>query len=390
MKRVYLDYAATAPMRDSVKKAMVPYFATRFGNPGSLHSFGQEAMGAIDTARETVASVLQCEFRNIIFTGSATEANNLLISGIVQGWKGKGIPKIIISAIEHESILQTAKNFEAQHKATVCILPVDTNGVVRIEELKKNLDETTALVSVMYINNEIGTVQPIREISRIISTHRASSLYPVFHTDAVQAFQYFDCTPGILGCDYMTISAHKLGGPKGVGVLYGNNFSHIVPLISGGGQEFGIRSGTENVPAIVGCAVAIREAAKERVKEAKRIRALKKALLENLKKLFPDLTIHGPDSLNEEISSPHIVNVGTHSISAEEFLVQADLLGIAASSGAACSARSHAASHVLRAIGCALGEEGNGIRFSIGFGTKKEDVMALFSRLKDIFYKEKQ
>jgi len=425
MKRVYLDYAATTPVRKEVVRAMIPFFDIQFGNPGSLHSFGQEAMGAVDGAREHVADLFGVEFRNILFCGSATEANNLAIRGIVNNWKGGEKPRIIISSIEHESILETARVLEREKRIELILLDVDENGIVLLDELKRSLNQNTALVSIMYVNNEVGSIQPIKEISRIISDFKNSlkirnlpagrqgskfeinNSFPLFHVDSVQAFSYFNCFLDTLGVDLLTVSAHKCGGPKGIGILAVsnifsdfknslkirnlpagrqgskfeiNNSSPLTPIITGGGQEFGLRSGTENVQNIVGCAEALIIADKNRKKESVRVELLRKHFVKNFLKLFPESVVNGAGT-----HSPHIVNMQLNEMNREEFLTQADLLGVALSSGSACSARAHSASHVLSAMYKGDEKKMNGVRASFGYSTTSKDIDEAFKRFSRVF-----
>lgn len=402
MKRVYLDYAATTPVRKEVMKAMMPYFGVHFGNPGSLHSFGQDAMSAIDSARERVAKLFEVEFRNIIFCGSATEANNLALCGVIDSWKGKEKPRVIISSIEHESVLETARVLEREKKIELVLVGVDKEGIVLLDELKKSLTQNTALVSIMYVNNEVGSIQPIKEISRIISDFKDSlkirnskfeinNLYPIFHTDAVQAFSYFDCSLDVLGVDLLTVSGHKCGGPKGIGILVIskatsekvrnskfeiNNLRFFSPVITGGGQEFNLRSGTENVPTIIGCVEALSIAQKNRKKESVRIELLRRRFIKNFLKVFPESFVNGG-----ETHSPHIANIQLTEMNREEFLTHADLLGVALSSGSACSARAHSESHVLSAMYGGNATKLNGIRASFGYNTTSKDIDNAFKYL---------
>jgi len=391
MKRIYLDYAATTPVRKEVVKAMMPYFDVKFGNPGSLHSFGQEAMAAVDGARERIAQIFECDFRGVLFCGSATEANNLVIRSTVNNWKEEKKPRIIISVIEHESILETARVLEREGKIELILLSVDQEGIVSLKQLKQVLTKNTALVSIMYVNNEVGSMQPIQEIAKIISDFKKeihSDFYPLFHTDAVQAFSYFNCSFETLRADAITTSAHKCGGPKGIGVLcFSSNISttnKISPIITGGGQEFGYRSGTENVQNIVGCAESLSITEKNRKKESTRLELLRKKYIKNFLKLFPRSYLYGG-----AIHAPHIVNINLAELSREEFLTQADLLGVALSSGSACSARAHSASHVLSAMQKEEGDSINGVRASFGYGTTTKDIEETFKRLSVVFGKKK-
>ncbi len=425
--KIYLDCAATTPMDIEVKKAMEPYFCEKFGNPSSLHSFGQEAMAAVDESREKIAKAIGADFREIIFTGSATEANNLALRGVVRAIqnyeciriykndKNKFVDfvdsdkfvawdrlRIIVSAIEHESILETALDLKREG-IEVIYLPVNRQGLVDLKKLEESLNERTVLVSIIYANNEIGTIQTISVIAEIVRKFRMQNAelrsknknskflihnselamaYPLLHTDAVQAFQFLDCDVNNLGVDLMTLSAHKIYGPKGVGLLYrriqnlelriknsGGNF--IVPTITGGGQEFGWRSGTENVAAIVGFAKAIELAVQNRKKEFKKIKGLADYFWKKIKKIFPKAELNG--IMNNEYRLPNILNIYFPDDNAQDLLMKLDLNGIAVSSGSACSARATKLSHVLKAISLSDKKIKNSLRFSLGkFTTKKE------------------
>lgn len=381
MKRIYLDYAATTPMDKEVLKAMAPYFSGKFGNPGSIHSFGQEAIAAIDESREKIAKAIGADFREVIFTGSATEANNLALRGVIRAAAKTAKPpyQIIISSIEHESILETARGLEKEG-VEIIYLPVDKQGFVDLKKLKESLNERTILVSIMYANNEIGIIQPIKEIAEVINNYKKEKqiAHPLFHTDAVQAFQFLNCDVNDLGVDLMTLSAHKIYGPKGIGLLYARTISPKSyapnPIITGGGQEFGLRSGTENVPAIVGFAKAIELAEKNREKEFKRIAELSAYFWKELKKICPKAEINGA-IINK---LPNILNIYFPNQNADELLMKLDLNGVAVSSGSACSARATKISHVLKAIGLPENKIKSSLRFSFGkFTTKKEITQAI-------------
>jgi len=424
MKRIYLDYAATGPVSAPVKKAMEPYISGIFGNPRSLHSFGREAEGALDKAREIISKEVGIGFHNVVFTGSATEANNLAFRGVVARAKknlfGTGnlsAPaadsslgsrasdssvknrrdqarqhsetflkdifsplKIVISAIEHNSVFETAKMLEKEGVEVVCV-PVDEKGFVNLEILKKELDERTVLVSIIHGNNEIGTIQPIEKISEIIKRFRGKNEYPLLHTDAVQSFQFLECNMGHLGVDLMTLSAHKMYGPKGVGALCVKNEKILAPIITGGGQEFGLRSGTQNVGGIAGFARALEIASKKRVSEKKRIQNLKRFFLSGLKKIYSGTKINGVEGEN---SLPHVLNVCFCGRSAEELLVRFDLSGIAVSAGSACGARGHKPSRIIQALGNDPERERGSIRFSFGAGTSFVELKDALRRIEKI------
>jgi len=433
LRRVYLDYAATTPVDSEVVRAMLPHWTKRFGNPGSLHSFGQEAQAAVDESRAGIARFLGCQPKEVIFTGSATEANNLAIRGTVEGvWSGgygvggKGyrengkpvaLPHIVTSAIEHESVLETCGDLEKSGQAEVTYVPVDRRGIIKLDVLEAALRPETVLVSVMYANNEIGTIQPLPAISKIIRNFRNSKHeirnpksetkpnyqiaklpnYPIFHTDAVQAVQFLDCDVGKLGVDLMTISAHKIYGPKGIGALYLGSKEYGVrsreygvgsreygvgalrPVITGGGQEHGLRSGTENVPYIAGFAKAIELVQLNRAKSARKIKILRETLRRGIMRFAPTARINSPDS-----GLPNILNVSFPGVRGEDLLFGLDLAGIAVSTGSACKAKSSQPSHVLKAID--LEEEliGGSIRISLGRPTTHQEIARALRALEKI------
>lgn len=403
-RRIYLDYASTTPVDPRVLSAMRPYFSERFGNPGSLHSYGQEAQAALDAARESVAAQLGADFREIIFTGSATEANNLALRGALKAFSFKlpGVsenqklkansyklkPRIIVSAVEHESVLATARDLEREG-AELKVLPVDKNGRVDLKNLRAALNKETFLVSVMYANNEVGTIQPISEIAEIISDFKGSistthhlplTTYPLFHTDAAQAFQFLDCSPAALGVDLLTLSAHKIYGPKGAGAMYIKSGVPLGPVLTGGGQEYGLRSGTENVPLVAGLAKAVSLAASLRSKESPRLAKLQKELWQNVKRAAPSARLNGPPLGKDRL--PNNLNVYLPGLAADKILTALDLLGVAASAGSACASRATTPSHVLLAMGLGEKRARQSIRFSLGRPTGKEDIHAVSALLR--------
>lgn len=391
--RIYLDYAASTPVAPEVLKVMEPYSTDEFGNPGSLHSFGQRALAAMDKSRETVAKTIGADFREVIFTGSATEANNLALRGVVRAivsgnQNTSARPaKIIISSIEHESVQETARDLE-KDGVEVVYIPVDRNGLVVVKKIKEALDERTVLVSVMYVNNEIGSVQPISEISELIKNWKLkiknSSGYPLVHTDAAQAFNYFDCDVNKLGVDLMTLSGQKIYGPKGVGALFVKNPKLLSPIITGGGQEFGLRSGTENVPAVVGFAKAIELAWKDRKKNFQDISSLKDYFWRGLKKIYPQAEINGIGNKESGIMVPHILNIYFPTEFAGDLLIKLDIAGVAVSAGSACSARSYIPSYVLQALGLSEERIRGSLRFSFGKITTRAELNDALKIMKGI------
>lgn len=398
MRRLYFDHAASTPVDPRVLRAMRPYFSREFGNPGSLHSFGQKTIAAVDASREEIGKLIGAKhFREIIFTSGATEANNLALRGAVEFYKKNNAtgadssaqPRIIISSIEHESILETAQALE-QNGVEVVMLPVNREGVINIVALKEALNDRTVVVSVMYVNNEIGTIQPLREIKFMIDGFRNGAAYPLLHTDAAQSFPYLYCDVALLDVDMMTLSAHKMNGPKGVGALYVRRDEKIFqesggfPLaaqVSGGGQEFGLRSGTENVPGIVGFARAAQLAAAARGKNATRVAVLRDELWRRIKAAMPDAEVNGPMG---DAKAPHILNTYFPGHAAQDLLTRFDRAGLAVSSGSACHSRATESSYVIKALGYDKARAGSSIRFSLGKETTKKEVVAAAKIVRNI------
>ncbi len=382
---IYLDYAASTPLALEVAKAM-DGCRSNFGNPGSLHLLGQRAISLLDEARQTIAQNLGANFNEIIFTGSATEANNLALRGAVKLFRQK-FPKVkphlIVSSLEHESVLATAKDL-ATEGVGLTILGVSREGVVNLEELLLALRPNTVLVSIMHANNETGVIQPLSKIAEIIEqfrqdhkkTKHGENRYPLLHTDAAQSLQFIKYDLKNLGVDLLTISAQKIYGPKGVGALYVKrkklNPDILSPVITGGGQEYGLRSGTENISGIVGFARAINLAAKLRATATKRLTKLRLEFESGLKSLPREVTIHSEQAPR----LPHIVSFRLPGVSNEKALIKLDQAGICLATGPACSSRSHAPSHVLLAMGLTEQAAKESLRASFGRDTDIQAVQA--------------
>jgi cysteine desulfurase len=393
MRRIYLDYAATTPVDARVFRAMRPYFSEHFGNPSASHRWGQEAFRAIWRARQIVGRTFGCPQDGVVFTASATEANNLAIRGVIAGSRAPALspPHIITTAIEHDSVLEVCRALEREGAAEVTYVGVDRDGLVNPEDIGKALKPETVLVSVMYANNEIGTIQPIAEISEIIRNFRKSKFqnqnsesnphshitqlhsYPFFHTDAVQAAQFLDCDIERLGADLMTISSHKMYGPKGAAALLMRQPSHhqrLAPIVWGGGQERSLRSGTENTPAIVGFGKAIELGIARREEESRRLSELRDYFIGRLLALRNDIRLNGSATMR----LPNNVNVSFPGVSSDVMLTALDRWGIAASAGSACQSYAAKPSHVLEALGISEERRKSAVRFSLGRHTKRRDL----------------
>lgn len=383
MRRIYLDYAATTPLDAKVLAAMKPFFQEKFGNPSSVHQFGREAQIALDEARAKVASFFACQPEEIYFTGSATESNNWLISGllrVIERLSNGAIEDlhVVTTAIEHKSVLEPLKALEKKGLQTSYVRP-GKDGIVKVQDIKKALRSNTVLVSVIYVNNETGAIQPIKDIGKLVEKERkARDNLPIyFHTDAVQAIQFLESRPSWLKLDLLTFSGHKIYGPKGVGGLYIRQGLRIEPLIYGGGQEYGLRSGTENVASIVGLAQAIEQIAQDKDKIVKKLKSLQKRLLFSIIKI-PGCKLNSP----EDLCVPHILNVSFKGIDAETLIIALDQRGIAVSSGSACTAGLVEPSYVLLAMGRSKNEARQAIRISLGKKTTSEEIKHFSEALK--------
>ena len=379
MKRIYLDYAATTPCDPQVLKAMEPYFFEKFGNPSSIHSFGQEAKGAIEEAREKLASFLGAKADEIIFTSGGTESNNFAVGGVAYAQANKG-NHIITSAIEHHAITETCKFLE-KRGFEVTYVGVDKNGLVSPADIKKAITGKTILVSVMHANNEIGTIQPIAEIGKIA---RESGIY--FHTDAVQTTGHIPTNVNDLNIDLLSLSAHKFYGPKGVGALYVRKGTRIERFLHGGDQEKGRRASTHNTPGIVGLGKAIELCLDKMQDEAEFQMRLRDRLIKELKEKIPDVYLNG----HAQQRLPNNVNVSIKYIEGESILLNLDMLGIAASTGSACTSTSLEPSHVLLAIGLPHEIAHGSLRLTLGRWTKEEDVSYLLEHLPAVVDKLRQ
>jgi cysteine desulfurase len=362
---VYLDHAATTPLDPEVLELMLPYFTLQAGNPSSMHQLGRAALHALDDAREQVALVLGCTRREVIFTGGGSEGANLAVKGaaLAQRERGRGA-HLIISAIEHHAVLHAAEYLQGMG-FELTILPVDATGMVSPADLRAALRPDTVLVSVMYANNEVGTVQPIAELGAIC---RAAGV--LLHSDAVQAVGALPLDVEALQVDLLSLTAHKFYGPKGVGVLYARRGMPLLPQINGGGQERRRRAGTENVPGIVGLAAALTRAEARRPAYGARMAALRDRLVAGVLAGIPQSWLNG-DPVRR---LPTNANLGFDCVEGESVLLLLDQAGICASSGSACTSGALDPSHVLMAMGLSPEQANGSVRFSLGQSTSEADI----------------
>ena len=374
---IYLDNSATTPAYDEVKDVMIRCLSTDFGNPSSLHKKGFEAEEYIEEAKKNIASVLKVDAKGIIFTSGGTEANNLALIGASLAMKRRG-NHIITTAIEHKSVSETTK-FLSDNGFEITYLPVDSYGRISIEDLKASLREETILVSVMYVNNEIGSVMPIEAIGKCIKEYNPNIL---FHVDAIQAFGKYNIYPSRLNIDLLSVSGHKIHGPKGSGFLYVKDKLKIKPIIYGGGQQDGMRSGTENVPAIAGLGVAVKKSYENFDEKIANMRKVKAHLIEGLKSI-PDVYINGEYGEN---SAPHIISASFLNVKSQNLLNALSGEGIYVSSGSACTSNDHKQKHsiTLTAIGLKRELLDSTIRFSLSSDNTLEEIDYVIDKLNQI------
>ncbi len=373
MKNVYLDNSATTKTDEEVVKAMFPYLSDNYGNPSSIYSIGQTARKAVEESRETVASILNCSPNEIYFTSGGSESDNTIIKGIAYSYKNKG-NHIITSKIEHPAVLETCKQLEKEG-FEVSYINVDANGIVDLKELEEAITPSTILISIMFANNEIGTIEPIKEIGQIAKSHGV-----IFHTDAVQAVGSINIDVQDMNIDSLSLSAHKFYGPKGVGALYVRKGVKFTKYINGGHQEKNKRAGTENVAGIVGLAKALEISHKDMEKHNKQIKELRDYYVQEVKQKIPYIKING----DLEKRLPGNSNISFRFIEGESLLLNLDLKGICASSGSACTSGSLDPSHVLLAIGLPHEIAHGSLRISIGKYNTKEEIEYTVSCLTEI------
>ena len=376
MKRVYMDNAATTALRRDVLDAMMPYLTDIYGNPSSLHYFGQEAHKAVENARHQVASALNAEDNEIVFTGCGTEADNMALKGIAEKYQSKG-KHIITSSVEHHAILHTCEYLE-KHGFEVTYLPVDEYGMVKAEQVRDAIRSDTILVSIMFANNEVGTIMPIKEIGAVC---REKGVF--FHTDAVQAVGHVAIDVKAMNIDLLSLSAHKLHGPKGVGALYIRKGIVVPSLLHGGAQERRKRAGTENVAGIVGLGKAIEIACSDIEGTAKRMCYLRDKLINGIEASIPEVKLNG----HRTERLPGNVNFSIKYIEGESILLMLDINGIAASSGSACTSGSLDPSHVLLAMGMPHETAHGSLRLTLGDDTTEDDIDYVLEVLPEIVVK---
>lgn len=374
MQRIYLDHAATSPIHPNVLDKMISVMQEVFGNPSSIHSFGRESRRYLDEAREIIAKSINAKATEIVFTSGGTESDNMAIIGTALANKDKG-NHIITTSIEHHAVLHACHYLE-QKGFEVTYLPVDEQGHISIEEIKKALRKDTILVTLMFGNNEVGTIQPIQEIGQLLKEHPA-----YFHTDAVQAFGILPIDVESLNVDMLSASSHKINGPKGIGILYVRKGVKLIPRAFGGEQELKRRAGTENVHGIIGFAEAVKISELTREEKYQNYLKLKDVMIDTFRKKGVSFTVNG--SLNKSL--PHILNVHFPKTNVESLLVNLDLAGIAASSGSACTAGSVDPSHVLVAMyGKDSGKIASSVRFSFGYGNSLEEIQIAATKIAEI------
>lgn len=376
MKRIYLDYAATTPTHPDVVQAMLPYFTNTFGNPSSIYACAQDAKEAMEEARASVAALIGAREDEIVFTSGGSEADNTALKGVAYARKDKG-NHIITSSIEHHAILETGHFLETQG-FEVTFLPVDEYGMVDPDDVRRAITDKTILVSIMHANNEIGTIQPISEIAQIT---REAGVY--LHTDAVQTVGHIPLSVDKLGIDLLSMSAHKLYGPKGVGFLYVRKGTKLVPFMHGGEQESGRRAGTHNVSGIVGLGKAVRIAQQEMDEEAERLTRLRNKLIKSVLENVEHARLNG----HPEVRLPNNANLSISYAEGESMCLNLDREGICCSTGSACSSGTAEPSHVLLALGLEPLQAHSSLRFSLGKWTTEEEIDYLLEALPRIVTK---
>jgi cysteine desulfurase len=377
---IYLDHAATTPLLPAVLEAMLPYLSQEYGNPSSIYRAGQDGKSAIERARRQAAAVIGCHPGEIVFTSGATESDNLALSGVLWhsrlGNPSQALPHLIVSAVEHHAVLHTAEFLERQG-FSLTVVPVDAEGFVDPEVVRAAIRPETRLISIMMANNEIGAIQPISDIGAVARAARV-----VFHTDAVQAAGALPINVDHLNVDLLSLSAHKFGGPKGVGLLYVRKGTPIEWMQLGGGQESGRRGGTENVAGIVGMGTAIELAERTRAAHVAHLTEMRNVLWTRLQDSIDDIDLNGPSDFSRRL--PNNLNVAIRGVQGETVLLALDMIGIAASAGSACTTGNSEPSHVLLAMGQGEDRARSSIRFTVGDSTTLDQIEEVVEGLQEI------
>ena len=379
MNNIYMDHAATTPAFPEVLKVMEEYFTEKYGNPSSIHEGGQNAARAIKNSRKKIADFINAEDdQEIVFCSSGTEADNLAIKGVALALKDKG-KHIITSKIEHPAVLKSCEYLENHHDFTVTYLDVDKNGFINPKDVKEAINSDTILISIMMVNNEIGTVEPIKEIGKIAERNNV-----YFHTDAVQAAGHLNIDVSDLKVNLLTLSGHKFNGPKGIGALYVQNGVKLISQISGGPHENHRRASTENVPAIVGMGKAAEITQKKMKKRNKNLKKLRDKLISGIEKNIDNVYLNGPRKENRINNN---VNFSFKYVSGESLLINLDMNGVAAASGSACASGTIESSHVLKAIGLSSDLAESSLRLTLGENNGIEDINFLIELLPGVIQK---
>ncbi|MBN1454189.1 MAG: cysteine desulfurase [Anaerolineales bacterium] len=382
MDMIYLDYAATTPVDSRVLDAMLPYFRESFGNPSSVHRYGQRAEAAVEEARETVAAAIRCRPDEVIFTSCGSESDNLALRGAAQAMsEGSGRKWILTSKTEHHAVSKTAEQLAEHYGFLLEWLEVDEHGMVRPETVEKAICDDTAIVSIMYANNEIGTINPIKEIAEICRRRGA-----LFHTDAVQAAAYLPVDVTELGADLVALGGHKFYGPKGIGALYVRKGTPLLPHLTGGGQEFGLRAGTSNVPYIVGFAEALRLTVEEREERITHVKPLRDRIIGTVLEEIPDSCLTG----HPESRLPNHTSFAFKGVDGNLLLQMLDAAGFACSSGSACKTGNPEPSEVVSAIGLSREWGLGSLRVTLGSGTTVEHIESFLLTLPPLVEKARK